>query len=179
MIEGSVFLAVLGGILLLLFLILRVKLPAFLALLLASLSIGVFRAYRQRYWLRPWKKVWVPPWDGVAIVVGLGAPLGGLLEHSGGATALATALLRVWRKKPLGRWPVRVLSWPSPSFLMWRLFFGSLGLLSTTQNGAFVAAVCLAITGQFGSHACLYSPNAWAVAGIFCRRPWGGSLLLA
>ena len=99
MIEGSVFLAVLGGILLLLFLILRVKLPAFLALLLASLSIGVFSGLSPAVLVETLEKGMGTTLGFVAIVVGLGALLGGLLEHSGGATALATALLRVFGEK--------------------------------------------------------------------------------
>ena len=99
MIEGSVFLAVLGGILLLLFLILRVKLPAFLALLLASLSIGVFSGLSPAVLVETLEKGMGSTLGFVAIVVGLGALLGGLLEHSGGATALATALLRVFGEK--------------------------------------------------------------------------------
>ena len=99
MIEGSIFLAVLGGILLLLFLILRVKLPAFLALLLASLSIGVFSGLSPAVLVETLEKGMGSTLGFVAIVVGLGALLGGLLEHSGGATALATALLRVFGEK--------------------------------------------------------------------------------
>ena len=91
--------AVLGGIALLLLLILRFKLPAFLALLLASISVGVFAGISIAKILSTLQEGMGNTLGFVAIVVGLGTLLGGLLEHSGGAEALAQQLLKSFGEK--------------------------------------------------------------------------------
>ena len=91
--------AVLGGIALLLLLILRFKLPAFLALLLASISVGVFAGISTTKILSTLQEGMGNTLGFVAIVVGLGTLLGGLLEHSGGAEALAQQLLKSFGEK--------------------------------------------------------------------------------
>ena len=91
--------AVLGGIALLLLLILRLKLPAFLALLLASISVGVFAGISISEILNTLQEGMGNTLGFVAIVVGLGTLLGGLLEHSGGAEALAQQLLKTFGEK--------------------------------------------------------------------------------
>ncbi|MDH3290490.1 MAG: GntP family permease [Gemmatimonadota bacterium] len=85
--------AALAGIALLLFLIVRVKLHAFVALLIGSLVIGVAAGM-------PFEEVLDAITTGVgstlaaiAVLVGLGAMFGQMLEVSGGAEALADALL--------------------------------------------------------------------------------------
>ncbi|MDH3265954.1 MAG: GntP family permease [Gammaproteobacteria bacterium] len=85
--------AALAGIALLLFLIIRVKLHAFVALLIGSLVIGAGAGM-------PFQGVLDSVATGVgstlasiAVVVGLGAMFGQMLEASGGAKALADALL--------------------------------------------------------------------------------------
>ena len=76
-----------------LFLILRIKLHAFVALLLGGLLIGVAAGM-------PLEKVLISVTDGmantlgvIAVLVGLGAMFGQMLESSGGADALARALV--------------------------------------------------------------------------------------
>ena len=91
--------AVLGGIALLLLLILRFKLPAFLALLLSSISVGVFAGISITKILSTLQEGMGNTLGFVAIVVGLGILLGGLLEHSGGAEALAQQLLKSFGEK--------------------------------------------------------------------------------
>ena len=91
--------AVLGGIALLLLLILRFKLPAFLALLLASISVGVFAGISITKILSTLQEGMGNTLGFVAIVVGLGTLLGGLLEHSGGAEAFAQQLLKSFGEK--------------------------------------------------------------------------------
>ncbi len=91
--------AVLGGIALLLILILRFKLPAFLALLLSSISVGVFAGISIPEILSTLQEGMGNTLGFVAIVVGLGTLLGGLLEHSGGAEALAKQLLQSFGEK--------------------------------------------------------------------------------
>lgn len=91
--------AVLGGIALLLLLILRFKLPAFIALLFASISVGVFAGISITKILSTLQEGMGNTLGFVAIVVGLGTLLGGLLEHSGGAEALAQQLLKSFGEK--------------------------------------------------------------------------------
>ncbi len=91
--------AVLGGIGLLLLLILRFKLPAFIALLIASIGVGVFAGIAPTEILRTLQEGMGNTLGFVAIVVGLGTLLGGLLEHSGGAEALAQQLLQWFGEK--------------------------------------------------------------------------------
>jgi Gnt-I system low-affinity gluconate transporter len=86
--------AAIAGIALLLFLIVRVKLHAFVALLIGSLVIGVGAGM-------PFAEVLEAVATGVgstlaaiAVIVGLGAMFGQMLEVSGGVEALADALLR-------------------------------------------------------------------------------------
>ena len=116
--------AVLGGIALLLLLILRLKLPAFLALLLASISVGVFAGISISEILNTLQEGMGNTLGFVAIVVGLGTLLGGLLEHSGGAEALAQQLLKTFGEKRTD-WGLvtQVFYWPFQYFLMWLLFF--------------------------------------------------------
>ena len=91
--------AVLGGIAILLFLILRLKLPAFLALLLSSIAVGVFAGISVVEIMKTLQEGMGNTLGFVAIVVGLGTLLGGMLEHSGGAEALAQQLLKFFGEK--------------------------------------------------------------------------------
>ena len=91
--------AVLGGIAILLFLILRLKLPAFLALLLSSIAVGVFAGISVVEIMKTLQEGMGNTLGFVAIVVGLGTLLGGMLEHSGGAEALAQQLLKSFGEK--------------------------------------------------------------------------------
>jgi len=82
-----------------LFLILRIKLHAFVALLLGGLLIGVAAGM-------PLAKVLISVTDGmantlgvIAVLVGLGAMFGQMLEASGGADALARALVARFGEK--------------------------------------------------------------------------------
>ncbi|MGB1449888.1 MAG: GntP family permease [Flavobacteriaceae bacterium] len=90
--------AVLGGIGLLLLMILRFKLPAFIALLIAAVAVGVFAGIPMEQIIQTLKEGMGNTLGFVAIVVGLGTLLGGLLEHSGGAEALAHQLLNYFGK---------------------------------------------------------------------------------
>jgi H+/gluconate symporter-like permease len=91
--ESQLLGAALAGMALLLFLIIRVRLHAFVALLLASLVIGVGAGM-------PLGRVLDSVTTGIgstlgtiAVIVGLGAMLGRMLEVSGGAATLAEALV--------------------------------------------------------------------------------------
>jgi Gnt-I system low-affinity gluconate transporter len=91
--ESQLIVAAAAGMALILFLIIRAKLHAFVALLLGSLVIGVAAGM-------PFASVLDSIATGVgntlasiAVVVGLGAMFGRMLEVSGGAESLATSLL--------------------------------------------------------------------------------------
>ena len=91
--DLQILFSVLGGIAILLFLILRLKIQAFLALLIVCILVGIFAGL-------PAKEIMITMQEGmgstlgfVATVVGLGALFGGILEQSGGAKSLANYLL--------------------------------------------------------------------------------------
>ena len=99
MLDFSLLLAVLASIALLLLLILRLKLPAFLSLLLASIALGILTNIPAQNILKTLQEGMGGTLGFVATVVGLGTLLGGMLEHSGGAQVLAQRLLHAFGKK--------------------------------------------------------------------------------
>ena len=84
------------GIGALLFLILYVRLPAFLALLLMALVIGLAAGMSPMDAIGAMEKGMGGTLGFVATVVGLGAMFGALLEASGGIRAVSDSLLRVF-----------------------------------------------------------------------------------
>ncbi|WP_340198457.1 gluconate:H+ symporter [Ascidiimonas sp. W6] len=82
------------GILILLVLILRVKLPAFIALLIASIITGLLAGLESDEIVNTITDGMGGTLGFVATVVGLGAIFGGILEHSGGANAIANYLMQ-------------------------------------------------------------------------------------
>ena len=92
--ESQLILAIVSGIALLLFLIIKVKLNAFLSLLIASIWVGLVGGLSPDLVLGSIKKGMGDTLAFVATIVGLGAIFGALLEHSGGAQALAKYLLK-------------------------------------------------------------------------------------
>ncbi|SDI31415.1 GntP family permease [Alteribacillus bidgolensis] len=92
--DQMLILVAVAGIFLLLFLVIRTKLHAFVALLLVSLIVGILAGM-------PLNEVVTSMQDGmggtlgfVAVVVGLGAMFGQMLEVSGGAERLAQTLVK-------------------------------------------------------------------------------------
>ena len=85
--------AVLISIALLLLLILRFKIQAFLALLIASMAAGILAGMPPTIIIDSMKKGMGDTLGFVATVVGLGAVFGSLLERSGGAGSLADYML--------------------------------------------------------------------------------------
>lgn len=103
--DSQLIVAAVAGIALVLFLIIRARLHAFVALLLGSLVIGVAAGM-------PFAAVIDSVAAGVgstlasiAVVVGLGAMFGRMLEVSGGAEALATAMLEKSGERH-AQWPL-------------------------------------------------------------------------
>src|SRR5579864_7177881 len=82
-----------AAITLLLFLILVVKLHAFLALLISSMALGLAAGMPPAAVLKSIQSGFGEALGFIAIVLGLGAIIGGYLEQSGGGRALADWLL--------------------------------------------------------------------------------------
>ncbi len=92
-------LAILAGIILLLVLILYFKIPAFIALLMASITAGLLAGLSGPEVMETVKQGMGSTLGFVATVVGLGAMFGAILEKSGGAVALADYLIKSMRVK--------------------------------------------------------------------------------
>lgn len=82
------------GVAVLLLLILIVRLQAFLSMLIASILVGVLSGMPPQIILDTVQKGMGGTLGYVAIVVGLGAIFGAILEQSGGAQAVAQSLLK-------------------------------------------------------------------------------------
>lgn len=94
MIELTPIIAVVVGIALLLFLILKFKIQAFIALLIASITTGLIAGLSAPEIIQTIQDGMGGTLGFVATVVGLGAMFGALLETSGGAETLANTLIR-------------------------------------------------------------------------------------
>jgi len=81
------------GIAVLLFLILKLRLQAFIALLIASIVVGIVAGMNPLEIVDTIKTGMGNTLGFVAVVVGLGGMFGAILEYSGGAEAIAIALL--------------------------------------------------------------------------------------
>lgn len=99
MIDYTLIFAVLIGIAVLLFLVLRLKIQAFIALLIASITVGICSGMDPADIITTMKEGMGNTLGFVAVVVGLGAMFGAILEHSGGANALASFMLKTFGKK--------------------------------------------------------------------------------
>jgi gluconate transporter len=99
MIDFTLITAVLVGIAILLFLILKLRIQAFIALLIASIIVGVIAGMNPVSIIKSMQEGMGNTLGFVAMVVGLGAMFGAILEHSGGAEALASYLLTKFGEK--------------------------------------------------------------------------------
>jgi len=99
MINYTLIAAVLIGIAVLLFLILKLRMQAFIALLIASIIVGIIAGMEPSAIISTMQQGMGDTLGFVAMVVGLGAMFGAILEHSGGAEALAKYLLNKFGEK--------------------------------------------------------------------------------
>ncbi len=97
--EYQLLLATLGGIAILLYLVTRLKINAFIALLISSVFVGLASGMPVEGVLESIQNGMGGTLGFVATVVGLGAIFGQILEHSGGAEALARTMLRKFGHK--------------------------------------------------------------------------------
>ncbi|MFT4849307.1 MAG: gluconate transporter [Sediminicola sp.] len=99
MIDYHLILAVFSGILILLILILKFRIQAFISLLIASIVVGVVAGMNPVNIINTMQQGMGDTLGFVAMVVGLGAMFGAILEHSGGAEALANYMLKKFGEK--------------------------------------------------------------------------------
>lgn len=89
MITTNLLLAVVAGIAVLLFLILKLRINAFIALLIGSITVGLIAGLDANEIIKTVQDGMGSTLGFVATVVGLGAMFGGILEASGGAKTIA------------------------------------------------------------------------------------------
>jgi Gnt-I system low-affinity gluconate transporter len=87
------------AILLLLFLVLKLKIHAFISLLIVSIAVGLITGMDFKQLMKSIQEGMGSTLGFVAIVVGLGAIFGQMLEASGGAGAIAQYLLKHFGEK--------------------------------------------------------------------------------
>lgn len=97
--EINLLLAILSGIALLLFLILRLKLQAFIALLISAIVVGLLSGLEGTAIIKSITEGIGGTLGFVATVVGLGSLFGAVLEHSGGAQVIAAFFIEKIRNK--------------------------------------------------------------------------------
>ncbi|MBC7884104.1 MAG: gluconate transporter [Saprospiraceae bacterium] len=100
--DYQLLLSLAGGIFILLFLILKWKTNAFIALLVASIAIGIFAGMPPESIIENITKGMGSTLGFVATVVGLGAIFGAILEHSGATAILSEYLLKKFSIKNSG-----------------------------------------------------------------------------
>jgi len=99
MIDYNLIFAVLVGIAILLILILKFRIQAFISLLIASIVVGILAGMNPLEIIYTMQQGMGDTLGFVAVVVGLGAMFGAILEHSGGAEAIANYLLQKFGEK--------------------------------------------------------------------------------
>ena len=99
MLDYQLLFAVFSGIVILLGLILYFRMQAFVALLIASIAVGIIAGMDPMNIMQTMQDGMGKTLGFVATVVGLGAIFGAILEHSGGAEALAKYLLHISGEK--------------------------------------------------------------------------------
>ncbi len=94
MLDWGLLSAVLVGITLLLVLILKFRIQAFISLLISSITVGLLAGLPPSAIIETIQEGMGSTLGFVATVVGLGAMFGAILEYSGGAEALAKSLIK-------------------------------------------------------------------------------------
>ena len=92
--DSTLLIAIFSGIAILLILILKFRIQAFIALLIASIMVGIIAGMDPLSIVKTIQTGMGNTLGFVAVVVGLGAMFGAILEHSGGAEAIASFLLK-------------------------------------------------------------------------------------
>ena len=87
--DSTLLIAIGAGIAVLLILILKFRIQAFISLLIASIVVGIIAGMEPLTIVETIQEGMGSTLGFVAVVVGLGAMFGAILEHSGGAEAVA------------------------------------------------------------------------------------------
>ena len=173
-----IILIVVAGVTLLLLMVLKFKLSAFIALLITSIIVGIMAGM-------PLQKISASIQEGmgstlgfVATVVGLGAIFGQMLESSGGAKSLANYLLKKFGTNKAS-WALMLTG-----FIVGIPIFLDVGLIILIpivyaldpRHEALFALLCNPFACWSGSDSYNGSANAWSHG---CRRdtrrrPWLG-----
>jgi Gnt-I system low-affinity gluconate transporter len=93
--NTTLLIAVILGIVALMFMILRLKIPAFIALLITSIFTALAGGMAPDTVMLAVKEGMASTLGFIAIVVGLGSIFGGILEHTGGAQVIANYFMRL------------------------------------------------------------------------------------
>jgi Gnt-I system low-affinity gluconate transporter len=99
MTNASALLIVAAGIAALIFLVLKIRLPAFVTLMLVCLCLGLALGEEPLSVVTSIRDGMAGTLGFVAVVIGLGAMFGALLESAGGIQSIATTLLRKFGEK--------------------------------------------------------------------------------
>jgi Gnt-I system low-affinity gluconate transporter len=94
MVDYFLLASVLTGIAVLLVLILVFRIQAFLALLISSITVGLLAGMSPEKIVEAIQTGMASTLGFIAVIIGLGAMFGALLEHSGGVQSLAAAILK-------------------------------------------------------------------------------------
>ena len=97
--DSTLLLAIAAGVAVLLFLILKLRIQAFIALLIASIVVAIIAGMAPKTIIDTIQAGMGSTLGFVAVVVGLGAMFGAILEYSGGAEAVASYLLSKTKNK--------------------------------------------------------------------------------
>lgn len=97
--DSTLLIAIFSGIAVLLILILKFRIQAFIALLISSIVVGIIAGMEPETIVNTIKDGMGNTLGFVAVVVGLGAMFGAILEQSGGAEAIASFMLKVAGEK--------------------------------------------------------------------------------
>lgn len=105
--SSTLFIAALSGIVVLLLLVMRLRVQAFVALMLASLVSGLAAGMDFRVLGSSMQNGMATTLGGIAAIIGLGSVFGKILEASGGAESLARFLLRIFGQR-LAPWALMI-----------------------------------------------------------------------
>lgn len=97
--DSTLLIAIGAGIAVLLILILKFRIQAFISLLIASIVVGIIAGMEPLTIVETIQEGMGSTLGFVAVVIGLGAMFGAILEHSGGAEAVAAFLLKHFKEK--------------------------------------------------------------------------------
>jgi Gnt-I system low-affinity gluconate transporter len=166
MMDNTIYLLIITvlSILLLLVLVMRLKVHAFIALLLASTFVGLAAGMPFMELISSLQKGMGDILGFIAIVVGLGAILGKLLEVSGGAQTLAHYIMRAFGDKK-STWALMLTGFivSIPVFLdVGFIILVPIGLCPGQKVGFIPAAFCHTAFGRHGRNAFIYPPNPGA-----------------